>query len=174
MSVSNQVLKPGRLEKIKSEFIIPSGYKVAEEDMQRPWGGFWRISSDQAEQFVDQFFPNLTAEELGKYGTELSPKILAVEPGQQLSLQYHRRRAEIWRVIAGPVLVALSNKRHQGLWVAYEAGQQLEIPPLTTHRLSAPEAGEWGIIAEVWQHTDSRDPSDEADITRIADDYDRQ
>lgn len=40
MSVSNQVLKPERLDKIKSEFIIPSGYKVAEEDMQRPWGGF--------------------------------------------------------------------------------------------------------------------------------------
>ena len=174
MSVSNQVLKPGRLEKIKSEFIIPSGYKVAEEDMQRPWGGFWRISSDQAEQFVDQFFPNLTAEELGKYGTELSPKILAVEPGQQLSLQYHRRRAEVWQVVAGPVLVALSSERQQGIWVAHESGQLLQIPPMTTHRLAVAEGEEWGIIAEVWQHTDPRHPSDEADITRIADDYDRQ
>ncbi len=174
MSVSNQVLKPERLEKIKSEFIIPSGYKVAEEDMQRPWGGFWRISSDQAEQFVDQFFPNLTAEELGKYGTELSPKILAVEPGQKLSLQYHRRRAEVWQVIAGPVLVALSKEEQQGVWVAYESGQLLQIPPMTTHRLAVAEGEEWGIIAEVWQHTDPRHPSDEADITRIADDYDRQ
>ena len=174
MSVSNQVLKPGRLEKIKSEFIIPSGYKVAEEDMQRPWGGFWRISSDQAEQFVDQFFPNLTAEELGKYGTELSPKILAVEPGQQLSLQYHRRRAEVWQVVAGPVLVALSSERQQGIWVAPESGQLLQIPPMTTHRLTVAEGEEWGVIAEVWQHTDPRHPSDEADITRIADDYDRQ
>ncbi len=174
MSASNPGLKAKRLEEIKSEFIAPGGYNVAEEDLQRPWGGFWRIDSAQTAQFVEQFFPSLTAQELGRYGTELSPKILAVEPGQQLSLQYHRRRAEVWQVVAGPVLVALSSERQQGIWVAHESGQLLQIPPMTTHRLTVAEGEEWGVIAEVWQHTDPRHPSDEADITRIADDYDRQ
>jgi mannose-6-phosphate isomerase len=95
---------------------------------------------------VEQFFPGLTAQELGRYGTELSPKILAVEPGQQLSLQYHRRRAEVWQVIAGPVLVALSSERQQqGVWVAYESGQRLQVPPMTTHRLAVQQKVKNGV-----------------------------
>jgi hypothetical protein len=31
----------------------------------------------------------------------------------------------------------------------------------------------WGVIAEIWQHIDGASPSDELDIVRVADDYDR-
>jgi mannose-6-phosphate isomerase len=39
------------------------------------------------------------------------------------------------------------------------------------HRLLG--LNEWGIIAEIWQHTDATDPSDEDDIVRLQDDYGR-
>ncbi|NBC66802.1 MAG: hypothetical protein GVY07_14240 [Bacteroidetes bacterium] len=31
----------------------------------------------------------------------------------------------------------------------------------------------WGVVAEIWQHTDSSDPSDEEDIVRLDDDFGR-
>jgi len=31
----------------------------------------------------------------------------------------------------------------------------------------------WGVVAEVWQHEDPGNPSDENDIVRLDDDFDR-
>jgi hypothetical protein len=31
----------------------------------------------------------------------------------------------------------------------------------------------WGIVAEIWQHTDASNPSDEDDIVRVQDDFGR-
>jgi mannose-6-phosphate isomerase len=31
----------------------------------------------------------------------------------------------------------------------------------------------WGIIAEIWRHTDAANPSDEDDIVRVQDDFGR-
>jgi hypothetical protein len=31
----------------------------------------------------------------------------------------------------------------------------------------------WGVVAEIWQHTDPAVPSDEDDIIRVQDDYNR-
>jgi hypothetical protein len=31
----------------------------------------------------------------------------------------------------------------------------------------------WGMIAEIWQHTDINNPSDEEDIVRVQDDFGR-
>jgi mannose-6-phosphate isomerase len=33
--------------------------------------------------------------------------------------------------------------------------------------------GGWGIIAEIWRHTDAENPSDEEDIVRVQDDFGR-
>jgi hypothetical protein len=33
---------------------------------------------------------------------------------------------------------------------------------------------DWGIVAEIWQHTDESNPSDEDDIVRLQDDYSRK
>jgi mannose-6-phosphate isomerase len=32
---------------------------------------------------------------------------------------------------------------------------------------------EWGVLAEIWQHTDANNPSDEDDIVRVQDDFGR-
>jgi hypothetical protein len=39
------------------------------------------------------------------------------------------------------------------------------------HRLVGTD--EWGIIAEIWKHTDKENPSDEEDIVRVEDDFGR-
>ena len=39
------------------------------------------------------------------------------------------------------------------------------------HRLIGLEG--WGIVAEIWQHTDPENPSDEDDIVRLQDDFGR-
>lgn len=39
------------------------------------------------------------------------------------------------------------------------------------HRLVGVD--EWGIVAEIWQHTDAAHPSDEDDIVRVQDDFGR-
>jgi hypothetical protein len=31
----------------------------------------------------------------------------------------------------------------------------------------------WGIVAEIWQHTNAQQPSDEDDIVRVQDDFGR-
>jgi len=31
----------------------------------------------------------------------------------------------------------------------------------------------WGVVAEIWQHTDQDNPSDEEDIVRLQDDFGR-
>ena len=31
----------------------------------------------------------------------------------------------------------------------------------------------WGIVAEIWRHTDAENPSDEDDIVRVQDDFGR-
>jgi hypothetical protein len=32
---------------------------------------------------------------------------------------------------------------------------------------------DWGVIAKIWQHTDTASPSDELDIVCVCDDYER-
>jgi len=39
------------------------------------------------------------------------------------------------------------------------------------HRLIG--LNDFGVVAEIWQHTDVNNPSDENDIVRIQDDYGR-
>lgn len=39
------------------------------------------------------------------------------------------------------------------------------------HRLIGLDS--WGIVAEIWKHTDSNNPSDEDDIVRLQDDFGR-
>ena len=40
------------------------------------------------------------------------------------------------------------------------------------HRLIGTQG--WGVVAEIWMHTDPNHPSDEADIVRLQDDYSRK
>jgi hypothetical protein len=40
------------------------------------------------------------------------------------------------------------------------------------HRLIGTKG--WGVVAEIWMHTDANQPSDEDDIVRLQDDYSRK
>jgi mannose-6-phosphate isomerase len=54
---------------------------------------------------------------------------------------------------------------------SYGPGEILRLEFGERHRLIGLET--WGVVAEIWQHIDAAPPSDELDIVRVADDYDR-
>lgn len=144
--------------------------EIVQKDMQRPWGGFFVIDESQAEKFAKHFFPDENFEEL-KISQKLSPKILMVAPHKRLSWQYHHRRAEIWRCIDGEVAVATSNTDYEENKHILKVGDKIKLQQGERHRLIG--LGTWGVVAEIWQHTDINNPSDEDDIVRLQDDFGR-
>ena len=146
------------------------GFKIDKQDQTRPWGGFFVIKEDQAQQFADTYFDGLSVDSLRISG-KLSPKILVVAPRKRLSWQYHFRRAEIWKVIQGTVGVATSQTDEQGEVKTHEVGSLITLKQGERHRLVG--LNDWGVLAEIWQHTDAANPSDEEDIVRVQDDFGR-
>lgn len=144
--------------------------RIHSKDDSRPWGGFFVIEEADAEKFIAQFFPHLTREDLSISG-KLSPKILLVEPGKKLSWQYHHRRAEIWKLIAGRAGVIKSDDDYEKEVILLEPGDLVELQQGERHRLIGLD--QWGIVAEIWRHTDAENPSDEDDIIRLQDDFGR-
>lgn len=45
------------------------------------------------------------------------------------------------------------------------------LPTGMRHRLVGLD--NWGVVTEIWQHTDVEHPSDESDIVRLQDDFGR-
>jgi mannose-6-phosphate isomerase len=150
--------------------LIEKGFRIIKEDKTRPWGGFYVIDETQAEQFAKEFFPEEDFEKL-KISYKLSPKILMVAPNKRLSWQYHHRRAEIWRCIDGNVAVATSNTDKEEQKHILKVGDKIKLKQGKRHRLIGLDG--WGVVAEIWQHTDAANPSDEDDIVRLQDDFGR-
>lgn len=146
------------------------GFRVENEDQTRPWGGFFVIDENQAQDFADQYFDGLNVQDL-KISGKLSPKILIVSPNKRLSWQYHHRRAEIWRVVQGEVGVVTSPTDEEHELQILKEGESIRLSQGERHRLVG--LGEYGVIAEIWQHTDAQNPSDEDDIVRVQDDFGR-
>ncbi|MBW3469301.1 phosphoheptose isomerase [Arthrospiribacter ruber] len=146
------------------------GFEVVKEDRKRPWGGFLVIKEDQAADFAAQFFPDEDFESL-KISEKLSPKILIVAPKKRLSWQYHHRRAEIWKCISGKVAVSTSLTDEEKDRHHMEEGDKIKLAQGERHRLIGLD--DWGMVAEIWQHTDAARPSDEEDIVRLQDDFGR-
>ena len=147
------------------------GLRIDRYDLERPWGGFYVLDENQAQEFADIYFKGLNVGPLRIAG-KLSPKILLVKPEARLSWQYHHRRAETWRVVEGPVGIVRSATDEEGALVSYEAGETIVLEKGERHRLIGLE--NWGVVAEFWQHTDPDHPSDEDDIVRVQDDYARK
>ena len=146
------------------------GLQIVKQDRDRPWGGFLVLEESQAAQFAQEFFPEEDFEAL-KISEKLSPKILLVAPNKRLSWQYHFRRAEIWRCIAGNVAVATSNDDTEREVKTLSKGDKIKLVQGERHRLIGLE--DWGVVAEIWQHTDAANPSDEEDIVSLQDDFGR-
>ena len=146
------------------------GFNIISKDFERPWGGFLVIDEDQAQDFSNQFFKGINIEDL-KISGKLSPKILIVNPESRLSWQYHNRRAEIWRVYKGKVGIITSEDDSQNGMKIYNEGDQIILKQGERHRLIGLD--DYGVVAEIWQHTEKNHPSDEEDIVRVQDDFGR-
>ena len=145
------------------------GFVVTSMDDNRPWGGFFVISEEGAPAFIDHFFPMLQKEEL--LAGKLSPKILLVAPNKKLSWQYHHRRSEVWKLIRGEASIIRSETDQENPATQMTIGDLVELKKGERHRLVG--LSDWGIVAEIWIHTDSQNPSDENDIVRLQDDFGR-
>lgn len=156
-------------EKVET-YLSELGLKAVARDFTRPWGGFFVIEESQARDFAGIFFPDIEFASI-QLNRKLSPKILVVQPGQRLSWQYHHRRSEIWRIIAGEAGVITSDTDEEGELQKLAVGDKIELRQGQRHRLVG--LRNWGIIAEIWQHTDAERPSDEEDIVRVQDDFGR-
>lgn len=107
----------------------------------RPWGNF------------EQFLTNAVG----------TVKVITVEPQQRLSLQRHRLRDEMWRILDGPVDVRLDMAE----WQAH-TGDTIWIPCNALHRM-ANSSDHPVRVLEIAFGT-----FDELDIERLDDDYKRE
>ncbi len=109
---------------------------------QRPWGSFTVL--DEGEYY--------------------KVKRLEVLPEKRLSYQRHKRRSEHWFVIRGTAKVTLN-----GSEFLVKAGEAVDVPAGTAHRVENPEAVEILVFIE----TQTGDYFGEDDIERIEDDFGR-
>ncbi len=152
------------------DYLLSQKFSIINKDVNRPWGGFFVLEEDQSSLFINTYFDKIYKKDIS---TEilLSPKILIVAPGKRLSWQYHHRRKELWKVIGGSVGVVKSLTDDEAPIKHYETEDFIQIQTLERHRLIGLD--NWGIVAEIWQHTEINNPSNEEDIVRVQDDFGR-
>ena len=144
--------------------------KVVDKDTNRPWGGFFVISEHNSQYFSNIYFKGLNTEEI-KVSGKLSPKILIVAPNKRLSWQYHHCRSEIWKVVSGKIKVVTSPDDIERKEQTLKEGDEIRLYKGERHRIIGMD--DYAIVAEIWIHTDKDNPSDENDIVRVQDDFDR-
>lgn len=152
------------------DYLKQEDFRISKIDQTRPWGGFFVLDEKQILKFKDAFFADV---DLSKSQLEqkLSPKFLLVAPGARLSWQYHFRRAELWKLIAGESAIVRSHTNDQGPTTLMSIGETVSLEKGERHRLVGTKI--WGIVAEIWMHSDPENPSNEEDIVRLEDDYSR-
>lgn len=170
MNIDRTLSKPEMFEKVR-KWLDSQGYTLVQEDQSRPWGGFFVVEESQINKFREQFFSSVPFSE-SQLQNKLSPKILLVAPGKRLSWQYHHRRAEIWNLIGGEGGIITSATDEEGSLKNLKLGEVIELSQGERHRLIGLE--DWGVVAEIWMHTDTENPSDEEDIVRVQDDFQRK
>jgi len=114
--------------------------KKIKEDI-RPWGKF--------RSFPYEFARNI--------------KIITLNPGGVLSLQFHEHRSEFWVVLDEGLEVTVADR----VWQPKE-GEEIFIPSNTPHRLRC-LGQKRARVMELWLGE-----SDESDIVRLDDKYGRE
>lgn len=170
LEIAAQLSKAEVFEKVEA-FLAAKGFKIASKDINRPWGGFFVLDESQILKFKTEFFDEVPLSE-DQLKQKLSPKFLLVAPDARLSWQYHFRRAELWKLIAGESAIARSHTDEQGPVEAMNIGEVVSLDKGERHRLIG--TGNWGVVAEIWMHSDPANPSNEDDIVRLQDDYARK
>ena len=152
------------------EILSSKKLNVIDKDTDRPWGGFFVISEDNTQEFSNIYFNGLNTEKI-KVSGKLSPKILIIAPNKRLSWQYHHRRSEIWKVVIGEIKVVTSHDDVERKEKILKEGDEIRLYKGERHRIIGLE--DYAVVAEIWIHTDKDNPSDENDIVRVQDDFDR-
>ena len=111
------------------------------QEDHRPWG-YYEVLSDRPDHQV---------------------KRITVHPGQRLSLQRHRYRAEHWFIVKGQAVVTLN-----GTDLSLESGGTVDIPAGSTHRVM--NAGAENLV---FVEVQTGEYFGEDDIERLEDDYGR-
>ncbi|MSU54917.1 MAG: cupin domain-containing protein [Candidatus Taylorbacteria bacterium] len=106
---------------------------------KRPWGEFRQYTENES----------------------VTVKTIFVKHGEGLSLQYHHKRSEFWRVIFGNPEIVIGQKK-----IYAKKGDEFVIPTEKVHRLSAPHDD-----VEILEIASGR--FDEGDIVRLEDRYGR-
>jgi mannose-6-phosphate isomerase len=88
-------------------------------------------------------------------------KLIYINANSRLSLQYHNKRSEFWKVVKGTAIVELDGKI-----VILTEGEIIAIPRRAKHRVGALDSD--CVILEI-----AYGKFDENDIVRIEDDYQR-
>jgi len=139
------VARRGRSQEVKEVVrrLREAGRREADEHVfeVRPWGRF-EVLRDEA---------------------DYKSKIIRVDPGQRLSYQSHRHRAEHWVIVRGRPEVVLDDRV-----LSLAPGEHVFIPQGARHRISNP-GDEPVVFVEVQIGT----YFGEDDIERYQDDYDR-
>lgn len=168
--------EPDRGNKIDAlvECAKQAGYTVEDIDKTKPWGGYVRFGFHDADKFIAEFFPDINPVDarLGDANAELSPKFLLVAPEQRLSWQVHARRSERWVFLNDGGYYRSLDAENPGELIPAHAGTEVQFAAGECHRLVGRKDG-FTLVAEIWQHTDLERLSDESDITRLQDDYQR-
>ncbi len=157
------------LRRIEKE-LLNNQFRIISKDLDRPWGGFFVLDQIQSKKFINFYF-NKSTFELIDFSLKISPKILIIKSNMRLSWQYHNRRSEIWSVIEGNILISKSVNDNEGSLIQLKKGEQIEIANKIRHRIIGTE--DYALVAEIWIHTDKNNPSDEKDIIRLQDDFNR-
>lgn len=91
-------------------------------------------------------------------------KVIHIDPGKRLSLQYHDDKHESILVIRGTLLLNLGRGEDASI-VEMSEGESADIPAGTIHRFEAPADGFVDLIEVSTPHL--------ADVVRLEDDYGR-
>ncbi|MCC5938695.1 MAG: phosphoheptose isomerase [Lunatimonas sp.] len=167
MNIQKDLTKAEVFDEVRN-WLKEKGFGIYSEDSQRPWGGFFVIDERQIDAFRNAFFPEVVFSEF-QLKNKLSPKILLVAPEMRLSWQYHFRRAEIWKLIEGEGGIIRSDTDEEGDLNQMVVNEVVRLRQGERHRLIG--LSNWGVVAEIWMHTESENPSDEDDIVRVQDDF---
>jgi len=108
---------------------------------RRPWGTYTVLEEDRG----------------------FKVKRIEVLPGKRLSYQKHAQRAEHWFVVEGTAKVTLDGEE-----ITVRAGEAIDIPIGTAHRVENPDEGNL-VFIEVQRGA----YLGEDDIVRLQDDYGR-
>jgi len=91
-------------------------------------------------------------------------KILYIQAGHRLSLQYHEKKMETIRVMQGTLHLTLQEKNGVIFDKKLQAGEAFHVAPLTVHRFGA---GEHDVVVVEVSTTELDD------VVRLQDDYTR-